>query len=172
VSAPLLPDASTGLNAAGTNNAGTNNAFPDAYAGAERFESRTDARGAADDQSIGGLIAEVADDVSRLFRQEVELAKAEIKQEATKAGKAAGMLGGAGLAGYMVALFVSLAAMFGLDAVMPAGWAAVIVAAVWGIVAAVLFSAGRKRMKTVSPVPQQTVETLKEDAQWLRNPTG
>ncbi|HEU5108971.1 MAG TPA: phage holin family protein [Micromonosporaceae bacterium] len=117
-------------------------------------------------------MAEVADDVSRLFRQEVELAKAEIKTEATKAGKAAGMLGGAGFAGYMLALFASLALMFGLDAVMPAGWAAVIVAALWGVVGAVLYSTGRKKLKDVSPVPQQTVETLKEDAQWLRNPTG
>jgi VIT1/CCC1 family predicted Fe2+/Mn2+ transporter len=132
----------------------------------------SETRTTSDEQSIGGLIAEVADDVSKLFRQEVELAKAEIKQEATKAGKAAGMLGGAGFAGYMVALFASLALMFALDAVMPTGWAAVIVAAIWGIVAAVLFAIGRKRMKEVSPVPQQTVETLKEDAQWLRNPTG
>jgi hypothetical protein len=130
-------------------------------------ESRT-----ADDQSLGSLIAEVADDVSRLFRQEVELAKAEVKQEATKAGKAAGMLGGAGFAGWMVALFASLALMFGLAELMPIGWAALIVAVLWGIAAAVLFAVGRKRMKEVSPVPQQTVETLKEDAQWLRNPTG
>ncbi|HYN92820.1 MAG TPA: phage holin family protein [Pilimelia sp.] len=137
-----------------------------------------DARAAADsgrssdDQSIGSLIAEVADDVSKLFRQEVELAKAELKVEASKAGKAAGMLGGAGFAGYMVALFASLALMFGLDAIMPLGWAAVIVAVIWGIAGAVLYANGRKKMKDVSPVPQQTVETLKEDAQWLKNPTG
>jgi hypothetical protein len=137
-------------------------------------DSRTgrDARSMPADQSIGGLIAEVADDVSRLFRQEVELAKAELKIEARKAGKAAGMLGGAGFSGYMVALFISLAAMFALDAAMPTGWAALIIAVVWGIAAAVLYSIGRQRMKDVSPVPQQTVETLKEDAQWLRNPTG
>jgi len=140
---------------------------PDAQAGPADYEARQ-----REDQSIGSLIAEVADDVSRLFRQEVELAKAEIKTEATKAGKAAGMLGGAGFAGFMLALFASLALMFGLDAVMPAGWAAVIVAALWGVAGAVLYSTGRKRMKDVSPVPQQTVETLKEDAQWLRNPTG
>jgi hypothetical protein len=132
-----------------------------------RAEHRT--RGG--DQSIGSLIAEVADDVSRLFRQEVELAKAELKQEASKAGKAAGMLGGAGFAGYMTALFASLALMFGLAAVMPIGWSAVIVMAIWGIAAAILFVNGRKRMRTVSPVPQQTVETLKEDARWLRHPT-
>jgi hypothetical protein len=71
-----------------------------------------------------------------------------------------------------VALFISLAAMFALDAAMPTGWAALIIAVAWGIAAALLYSIGRQRMKDVSPVPQQTVETLKEDAQWLRNPTG
>jgi len=156
VSAPLAPDA----------RADRPNAARPEYVDAQETSARR-----SDDQSIGSLIAEVADDVSRLFRQEVELAKAEIKAEATKAGKAAGMLGGAGFAGYMVALFASLALMFALDAVMPAGWAAVIVAVLWGAVGAVLYTIGRKRMRDVSPVPQQTVETLKEDAQWLRNPT-
>jgi hypothetical protein len=162
VSAPLAPDAR-----ADRPNAGRPG-YVDSH---ETNANETNAR-RSDDQSIGSLIAEVADDVSRLFRQEVELAKAEIKTEATKAGKAAGMLGGAGLAGYMVILFLSLALMFGLAAIMPIGWAAVIVAVLWGAVGAVLYTIGRKRMRDVSPVPQQTVETLKEDAQWLRNPTG
>ncbi|GIF08999.1 phage holin family protein [Actinoplanes siamensis] len=126
----------------------------------------------AERTSIGELIGNISDDLSQLFRQEVELAKAEIKQEATKAGKAAGMLGGAGFAGYLAVLLLSLAAVYGLDAVMPAGWAALIVAAVWGIVAAVLYVTGKNRLKTVDPMPRRTVDTIKEDAQWLKNPTG
>nr|BFE83876.1 hypothetical protein GCM10020093_064770 [Planobispora longispora] len=89
--------------------------------------------------------------MSRLFRQEVELAKAEIRQEAAKAGKAAGLLGGAGFAGYMTALLVTLAVMFGLGNVMDLGWAALIVAVVWGAIGAALFVTGRKRMQQVSP---------------------
>ena len=123
-------------------------------------------------RSIGDLIGEISDDLSRLFRQEVELARAEIKQEAAKAGRAAGMLGGAGLAGYMVALLVTLAVVFGLANVMDPAWAALIVAAVWAVIGAVLYSAGRSRLRTVSPMPRQTVDTLKEDAKWLKNPTG
>jgi uncharacterized membrane protein YqjE len=126
----------------------------------------------SDGKSIGQLIGDVSDDLSRLFRQEVELAKVELRTEATKAGRAAGMLGGAGVAAHMAVLLLSLAVMFALGAVMPLGWAALIVAVVWGIVAAVLYSSGRARMRTVSPVPKQTVETLKEDAQWLKHPTG
>ena len=121
------------------------------------------------DESIGSLVSQVAGDVSTLFRQEVALAKEEMKAEAVKAGKAGGMLAGAGFAGYMVAVLLSLALVFGLDAVMPIGWAAVIVAVLWAVVGGVLYTLGRKRMKDVDPVPRQTVETLKEDAQWVRD---
>jgi hypothetical protein len=121
---------------------------------------------------IGELIGDITGDLSRLFRQEVELAKAEVRDEAKKAGKAGGMLGGAALAGYLVIVLLSFALVFGLGEVMPLGWAAVIVAVIWAAVGAVLYSAGRKQLKTVDPMPRQTAETLKEDAQWLRNPTG
>ncbi|GAA0799591.1 phage holin family protein [Spirilliplanes yamanashiensis] len=122
--------------------------------------------------SVGELIGEISDDLSKLFRQEVELAKAEVRQEAQKAGKAAGMLGGAGFAGYLTVLFLSFALAWGLGNVMDYGWAALIVAVLWGIVAAVLFVSGKKKIKDVDPMPRRTVETLKEDAQWLKNPTG
>ena len=121
------------------------------------------------DESIGNLIGQVAGDVSTLFRQEVALAKAELKEEAAKAGKAGGMLAGAGFAGYMVAVLLSLALVFALDAVMPLGWAAVVVAVVWAVIGAALYAVGRNRMKEVDPVPRQTVETLREDAQWVRD---
>jgi len=123
------------------------------------------------DTSIGQLISNITDDLSRLFRQEVELAKVELRQEASKAGKAAGMLGGAGFAGYMTVLLLSLALVFALGNVMDLGWAALIVAVLWGIAAAILYVNGRKKLSTVSP-PQQTINTLKDDAEWLKNPTG
>ncbi|MEU8655086.1 phage holin family protein [Streptomyces sp. NPDC048737] len=123
------------------------------------------------DRSMGRLLSEVTGDLQTLFRQEVELAKTEIREEASKAGKAAGMYGGAGFAGYMVLLFLSLAAVLGLANVMDGGWAALIVTAVWAVVAAVLYQKGRERMRTVSPKPEQTVETMKENAEWARHPT-
>jgi nitrate/nitrite transporter NarK len=95
------------------------------------------------------------------MRQELDLAKAEMKQEASKSGKAAGMLGGAGFAGYMVALFVSLAAWWALANGMDEAWAALIVAAVWAVIAAVLYSSGRKKMREVHLTPDRTVSTLK-----------
>ncbi|WP_128374371.1 phage holin family protein [Streptomyces cavernae] len=123
------------------------------------------------DSSVGELLSTVTSDVQHLFRQEVKLAKAEVQEEATKAGKAAGMYGGAGFAGYMVALFASLAATFALANVMDLGWAALIVTGVWAVIGAVLYRRGRERMRTVSPKPEQTMETLKEDARWARHPT-
>jgi hypothetical protein len=126
----------------------------------------------AAETSIGELIGNISNDLSQLFRQEVDLAKAELKQEASKAGKAAGMLGGAGFAGYLAVVLLSFAAVFGLANVMDAGWAALIVAAVWAIVGGALYVTGRNKLKTVDPVPHRTVDTIKEDAQWLKNPTG
>jgi hypothetical protein len=119
--------------------------------------------------SLGQLVGEIGEDLSKLMRQELVLAKAEIREEATKAGKAGGMLGGAGLAGYTAALFGTLAAVFGLSHVMDPGWAALIVTVIWAVIGAVLFVTGRSRLRQVSPKPEQTVETLKEDARWARN---
>ena len=113
-------------------------------------------------RSVGDLIGEVSNDLSTLMRQELALAKAEVKAEATKTGKAAGMLGGAGLAGYMVALFASIALWWALANGMDEGWAALIVAALWAVVGAVLYSLGRSRLKSVHPKPERTVQTLKE----------
>jgi uncharacterized membrane protein YqjE len=122
--------------------------------------------------SIGELLGNISGDLSQLFRQEVELAKAELKQEASKAGKAAGFLGVAGFAGYLAVVLLSFALVFALANVMDAGWAALIVAVIWLIIGGVLFVSGRKKLKSVDPVPHRTVDTLKEDAKWLKNPTS
>ncbi|MEU9236011.1 phage holin family protein [Streptomyces subrutilus] len=123
----------------------------------------------ASDPSIGDLIGEISQDLSQLVRDEIELAKAEIKQESAKAGKAVGMLGGAGYAGHVALLFGSLTVVFALANVMNLAWAALIVTALWAVVGAVLYVTGRKRLRTVNLKPEQTVETLKEDARWARH---
>ncbi len=117
---------------------------------------------------MGDLLGELAGDLTKLMRQELELAKLEMKEEATKAGKAAGMLAGAGVAGHMALVFISLTVMWALGNVMNLAWAALIVTVLWAIAAAVLGSAGRKKLKQVNPKPEQTIDTLKEDAQWAR----
>lgn len=122
----------------------------------------------AADSSVGALLGRVTSDLSQLMRQEVELAKAELKVEAAKAGKAGGMLGAAGVLGHLALLFASLTLMFILDLFLPIAWAAAIVTVLWAAVAAVLFVTGRKELKAVNPKPEATIETLKEDAQWAK----
>ncbi|TDO48004.1 putative superfamily III holin-X [Kribbella sp. VKM Ac-2527] len=120
------------------------------------------------DESVGELVSQLTTDLGQLTRQELALAKAELQTEAKKAGKGAGMLGGAAFAGWMVALFLSLTVMWALDEAMDRIWAALIVAAVWAVVAAVLAMTGRKELREVNPKPDQTVESLKEDAKWMK----
>ncbi|GHB60969.1 hypothetical protein GCM10010347_33810 [Streptomyces cirratus] len=120
--------------------------------------------------SIGDLIGEIGADLAHLVRDEIELAKAEIKQESTKAGKAAGMLGGAGYAGHLALLLGSLTIVFALAHVMDIAWAALIVTAVWAVAGAVLFVNGRAQLRTVNLKPEQTVEAVKEDVRWARHP--
>jgi Putative Actinobacterial Holin-X, holin superfamily III len=120
--------------------------------------------------SVAELVSEVTQDLSTLMRQELELAKAEVKQEAVKTGKAAGMLGGAGFAGYMTLLFASSALWWGLANVMDQGWAALIVAVIWALIGAVLFLAGRHRLQQVRPTPERTAETVKELPGTLKEP--
>ena len=121
-----------------------------------------------ENRSVGSLMGEVAKDLSTLVRQEIDLAKAETKQEAKKGGKAAGMLGGAGIAGHLLLLFASVALMLVLGRVMPLDLAALIVALIWAIVAAVLAARGRRQLQSFDPKLETTTETLKEDVQWAK----
>lgn len=120
-----------------------------------------------DDASVGELLGNISEDFSTLVRQEVNLAKAEITETVNKVGKGAGMFGGAGVAGHFVLLFGSIALWWALgvlisDGQVPAlGWSALIVAAIWAIVAAILAVTGRKEIKEAQGIPQ-TTETVKK----------
>jgi hypothetical protein len=127
-----------------------------------------DARPDVEDRSLGDIVGEIAEDFSRLLRQEIELAKVEAKQEVVKLGKGAGMLGGAGIAGHLLLLFASVALMLVLGRVMPLDLAALIVAVIWAIVAAVLAAMGRRQLQSFDPKLETTTETLKEDVQWAK----
>lgn len=126
------------------------------------------APGGEDPRSLGQIVSDVTQDITTLIRQEMDLAKTELKQEVSKAGKGAGLLGGAGIAGYFVLLFVSLTATFALDHAMPLWLAALIVTVVWAVVAAVLALVGKKSLQEANPQLPKTQQTLKEDVRWAK----
>lgn len=117
--------------------------------------------------SLGDLVGEVTRDISTLMRQEVQLAKVELKESATKTAKGAGLLGGAGYGAGMAVFFLSVALWWALGQVMGLGWAAVVVAVIWAVIAGILFAIGRAQLKQVEGAPQ-TVETIKEIPETLK----
>ena len=122
-----------------------------------------------DDRSVGQLLSDVTRELQALVRKEFELAKAETKEElqrATAAGKGFGI---AGITGYLALVMLSFAAAWALTAVMPTGWAFFTVGVVFAAVAAVMALRGRRQLQKFHPVPEETVETLKEDVQWLKS---
>jgi predicted lipid-binding transport protein (Tim44 family) len=121
------------------------------------------------EKGLTDLLKDLARETTTLFRQEVELAKAEIAQKAKQAGAGAGMFGGAAVLG--LGAFGALTAMLilALAIVMPATVAALIVMVVYAAIAAFLAMQGRQRMREAAPpMPEQTVETVKEDVEWLK----
>lgn len=121
-----------------------------------------------DERSLGDIVSDVTQNLTTLIRQEMDLAKTEMKQEVAKVGKGAGLLGGAGLAGWFLLLFASLTLMYGLNEFMPIWVAALIVTALWAVVAAVLALTGKKAIKEANPQLPETQQTLKEDVQWAK----
>jgi hypothetical protein len=106
-------------------------------------------------------LSEVTRDISTLFRQEVALAKAELTDSGKKAGKGAGLLGGAGVAGHFALLFLSIALWWGLGNLIGNAWSALIVAVLWAVVALILALQGRKELQKIKGAPQ-TAETIRE----------
>jgi uncharacterized membrane protein YqjE len=126
------------------------------------------------DKSLGELFGELSSELTRLVRQEIELAKVELtekgKAQARILARSAAYFGGAAVAAFMAIGSLTAAAILLLSLVM-AGWiAAVIVMVVWGIIAGVLAYAGKQASQKVAPpIPEKTIETVKDDIQWAKN---
>lgn len=118
-----------------------------------------------EDRSLSELLSDVTTEIANLFRKEVELAKAETTEQVSRAAKAGGMLGAAAVIGFLDLILFSFALAWALSEVVPEGVAFAIVAVLFAIVAGVLFTAGKKRLANVNPMPNQTVQTLKADVQ-------
>jgi uncharacterized membrane protein YqjE len=123
-------------------------------------------------ESFGELLSGLAADMSTLVKQEIELAKVELSAKAKDAGKGAGLLAGAGVAGLLALMTLTALLVIALDAVLELWLAALIVLVLWAVVAAALGLAGRTKLREATPaVPEETVETVKEDVRWAKHPT-
>jgi hypothetical protein len=124
------------------------------------------------ESSVGDLLGNVTRDLSTLMRQELALAQAEVKQEVSKTAKGAAAVSGAGVAGYFVLLFLSIALWAGLSNVMDAGWAGLVVAVLWAVIGGILFAVGRSKLREVHPKPERTVDTLSNVPEALKGQRG
>src|ERR687895_874507 len=121
------------------------------------------------EHGTGELLKELSDHTTTLVRQEIELAKAELGEKGKKAGLGAGMFGGAGLFGVFAFAALTTCIIVALDSAMPLWLAALIVAVVYGAIAAVLALQGRTKVQEAGPpVPEQASESVKEDVQWAK----
>ena len=126
---------------------------------------------ATGDKSLGELVQTATKDMSLLIRQEVELAKAEIKQEVKTAGQGAGLFGGAGFAGVFALVFLSIAAAYGISWLGPdLGWGFLAVGLLYTVVAVALAVVGKKKLGQVR-APATSIGSVKEDVAWAKHPT-
>jgi uncharacterized membrane protein YqjE len=123
----------------------------------------------APDESVGELVGKVASDIGALLHTELALAKVELREEAQRLGRAAGMLGGAALVGWFAALLLSFAAAWGLGELLDSpALGFLVIGVIYAVVTTILFVQGRNRMRKVHPVPEATIASIKEDIQWLK----
>jgi hypothetical protein len=121
------------------------------------------------ERPFGELLKQLSEETTRLVHQELELAKAELTQKGRQAGIGAGLFGAAGAIGFLALAALTTCLILALAAAMPAWLAALLVAVVYGVVAAVLALQGRTRVRQATPpVPEQTIQTVKEDVQWAK----
>lgn len=114
------------------------------------------------DASLGELVSRITENTTTLFRKEVELAKAETREEVVRAGVGAGMLAAAGVFGLLVLVMLSFAAAQWLSTQMDLAWAYLAVGGGWLLVAIIVGLIGRSQLRKINPMPERTAETLRE----------
>ena len=121
------------------------------------------------EEPIGELFKQLSDDLSTLVRQELKLAQVEMTEKGKKAGVGLGMFGGAGVVGLLALGAFTTCVIAALSTGIEVWTAALIVTVLYGAAAGVLALSGKNRVtEAVPPVPEQTIETVKEDAQWAK----
>jgi hypothetical protein len=119
-------------------------------------------------RSLSGVFQDILRDVQEIVRSEVNLAKAEIRQEASKVASSTRWVIGGAVTGLFAVLFLLWALVYAIALVWPLWAAALVVAVILSIAAAVLLLGGIRRFKQVHPTPERTLETIKENVEWVK----
>jgi Putative Actinobacterial Holin-X, holin superfamily III len=129
----------------------------------------TDTAPMSEERVLARIAGELSEEVRQLARLELALARTEVGEAVTNAKKAGVGLGSAGVLGVVAVLFVSFAGAYALAEVLPTWAGFLIVAVLWAVGAAAFFLMGRGHLRAFDPVPHRTIDSLKEDATWLRH---
>jgi uncharacterized membrane protein YqjE len=122
------------------------------------------------DEPTGELVKQLTEDMRTLVQKEIELGKAELREKGKRAGVGAGMLSGGAVVGVLALAALTTCLIAALDTAMPLWLAALIVAVVYGAIAGVMALTGKNKVQEAAPpVPEETVDSVKEDVQWLKN---
>jgi hypothetical protein len=119
----------------------------------------------AEERPLGELLSDMSSQVQDLLRKEVELAKLETKEQVSKAGKAGALFGAAGVTGFVALLLLSFAAAWGLAETIPTGLGFLAVGLLYAVMAGILVTLAKRKLRDFSPVPQQTITTLRHDVE-------
>lgn len=139
---------------------------PDVHDGGEPYRRKEP------DASLGELVGRLTSELGGLFNDHLQLARIEMTRDAKQAGRGAGFMGGAGVAGWIAALILSLALAWWLAELMETWLAFLIVGLVWLIAAAILGLMGKKEFDRLGPVASETMQEVERDKQWFSRQTS
>jgi hypothetical protein len=126
--------------------------------------------GRPEHEGIGGAVKQLSQDIAVLVRSEMQLARKEMMEKAKTAGVGAGMLSGSAVTGLLTLGSLTAFAILAIALVLPAWLSALIVTAIWAAATAILALAGKQKIQDAGPlVPEQTIESVKEDVQWAQS---
>jgi uncharacterized oligopeptide transporter (OPT) family protein len=124
-----------------------------------------------EERSAGDVLQNIVQDLRDIVRSEIQLARAEMSEKATEAGKGAGTLGAAAVIGLLAGAALVTTCIAAWAIIVPVWAAALIMSFILGVAASIAYSRGRDKLKHVNPTPERTARTLREDMQWARQRT-
>jgi uncharacterized membrane protein YqjE len=125
----------------------------------------------AEERSVSDVLQDILRNLQDMVRSEIRLAKVEIREERRRAVSSGLWIGAGAVAAVSAWIFVLWALAYALATRMPMWAATLVVALAMAVAAAVLIKGGMGRIKRIQPIPERTVESVKENLEWMKQPT-